>query len=217
MAVTKPACLSAKSASTSPPGVDANKGNCGPLSGACVLTLTFDRGVVLDEKKYDDVRLPSRAMANEPTHPLGITVEVVGIERGDCGRSCEEHDVCGTVVSEDTLLRLRKAQILVDGKEETAIACYWVTAGIDRCRVGFLKHHMVKHAGRFDGALVQVTKVFSTDHCVSDTAEQKMHHQIMGAHWGPSFCPWMILKKITRVCWLIVFGKGKHRRRRGIR
>jgi hypothetical protein len=86
-------------------------------------------------------------MANEPTHPPGITVEVVGIERGDRGCSCEEHDVCGTVVMEDTLLRLRKAQIFVDGKEETAIACYWVTDGIDCCRVGFLKCHMVKHAG----------------------------------------------------------------------
>ena len=115
MAETKPACSSAKNTATSPPGVDANKVNCGPLSDDCVLTLRFDRGVVLDKKKYDDVKLPSRAMANEPTHPLGITVEVVGIERGDCGRSCEEHDVCGTVVSEDTLLCLRKAQILVDG------------------------------------------------------------------------------------------------------
>ena len=45
----------------------------------------------------------------------------MGIERGDRGRSCEEHDVCGTVVAEDALLRLRKEQILVDGQEETAL------------------------------------------------------------------------------------------------
>ena len=78
------------------------------------------------------------AMAKEEaTHPTGITVEIVGIEKGDLGRSCEEHDVCGTVVEEDTLLRLRKEQILVDGQEETALACYWVTDGIERCRVGF--------------------------------------------------------------------------------
>jgi hypothetical protein len=184
MAETKPACSSAKNASTSPPGVDANKGNCGPLSGDCVITLTFDRGVVFDEKKLDDVKLPSRAMANEPTHPSGITVEIVGIERGDRGRSCEEHDVCGTVVTEDTLLRLRKEQILVDGQEETAIACYWVTDGIDRCRVGFLKRHMVKHSGRFDGALVQVTKVYSADPRVSDTAERRMHLQNHGCALG---------------------------------
>ncbi len=61
---------------------------------------------------------------------------------------------------------------------------YWVTDGIDRCGVGFLKRHMVKHAGRFDGALVQVTKVFSADPRVSDTAEQKMHHQNHGCALG---------------------------------
>jgi hypothetical protein len=55
-----------------------------------------------------------------------------------------------------------------------------VTDGIDRCRVGFLKRHMVKHAGQFDGALVQVMKVFSADPRVSDTAERKMHHQNHG-------------------------------------
>ena len=60
----------------------------------------------------------------EATHPTGVGVEIVGIDKGDRGRSCEEHDVCGEVVEEDTLLRLRREQILVDGKEETAIACY---------------------------------------------------------------------------------------------
>jgi len=112
-------------------------------------------------------------MAGEPTHPTGVIVEIVGIERGDRGRSCEEHDVCGSVVEEDTLLRLRKVQILVDGVEETAIACYWVTDGIDRCRVGFLKRHMIKHARRYDGALVQVTRVMSEDPRLCDTAERK--------------------------------------------
>jgi hypothetical protein len=58
------------------------------------------------------------------THPPGIVVEIVGIEKGDRGCSCEEHDVCGEVVEEDTLLRLKRVQILVDGKEETIITCY---------------------------------------------------------------------------------------------
>ncbi len=80
------------------------------------------------------------------THSPGIVVEIVGIEKGDRGRSCEEHNVCGEVVEEDTLLRLRREQILVDGKEETVIACYWVIDGVDCCCVGFLKRHMVKHA-----------------------------------------------------------------------
>jgi hypothetical protein len=43
---------------------------------------------------------------------------------------------------------------------------------------------MVKHAWQFDRALVQVTKVFSADPCVSDTAERKMHHQNHGCALG---------------------------------
>ena len=119
-------------------------------------------------------------MAGDPTHPSGIIVEIVGIDRGDRGRSCEEHDVCGSVVEEDTLLRLRKEQIMVDGVEETAISCYWVTDRIDRCCVGFLKRHMVKHARRFDGALVQVTRVLSDDPRVCDAAERKKKYSNHG-------------------------------------
>ena len=112
-------------------------------------------------------------MAGDPTHPSGIIVEIVGIDRGDRSRSCEEHNVCGSVVEEDTLLRLRKEQIMVDGVEETAIACYWVTDGIDHCRVGFLKCHMVKHVRRFDGALIQVTRVLTDNPRICDSAERK--------------------------------------------
>jgi hypothetical protein len=128
--------LSVKNTATGPPYIDANKDDCGCLSGEGVRVLMFDRGVLLDEKKYHTVNPPVMAK-EEATHTTGITVEVVGIVTGDRGRSCEEHDVCGTVVKEGTLLCLRKEQILVDEQEETAISCYWVTDGIDRCRVGF--------------------------------------------------------------------------------
>ena len=123
-------------------------------------------------------------MAEDTTHPSGVVVEIVGIEMGDCGRSCEEHPVCGVVVEEDTLLRLRKVQILVDGEEETAIACYWVTDRIDRCRVGFLKRHMVRHVSRFDGALVQVMRVYSKDAHCSDTAERRTKYANHGCALG---------------------------------
>ena len=72
---------------------------------------------------------------------------------------CEEHKICGKVLKEDVAVRLRKIQLMVEGKEETAIVAIWVTDGIDRCRVGFLPRHMVRHAARYDGALAQVTRV----------------------------------------------------------
>ncbi len=75
---------------------------------------------------------------------------------------------------------LRKVQVVVDGKEETAIAAVWVTDGINRCCVGFLKRHMVRHAVHFDGALAQVTCVFSSDPGSCDSAEHWMYHHNRG-------------------------------------
>ena len=86
-------------------------------------------------------------------HPPGIIVQIVGTMMGTNGRSCEEHAMCGSVLEEDMVVRLRRVQVLVEGREETAIACIWVTDGVDRCRVGFLMRHMVAHAMRYDGAL----------------------------------------------------------------
>ena len=44
-----------------------------------------------------------------------------------------------------TLVRFRSIQIWCNGEEETALAVYWVMDGIDRCRVGFLPRHLLKH------------------------------------------------------------------------
>jgi hypothetical protein len=82
-------------------------------------------------------------------HPSGVVVEIVGTGMGDRGCSCEEHpNNCGEVLAGDVVVRLCKVQIVVDGCKETAIGAYWVSDGIDCCRVGFLPCHMVKHGVR---------------------------------------------------------------------
>ena len=111
------------------------------------------------------------------THPTGLTVEVVGIEANSQGRSCELHETCGSLVEEDVVLRLRKVQVVVEGKEETAIAAYIVSDGVDGCRVGFLKRHMVKHWLKYEGSLIQVTEVFSGA-SESPTKRRLYHHNI---------------------------------------
>ena len=112
-------------------------------------------------------------------HPSPIVLHIVGTEAGDRGRSCEEHSCCGEVLQEDVVVRLRKVQIQVGGKEETAVAAIWVNDGMDRCRVGFLQRHMVKHAARFDGALAQVTRVLSKND--GDTAERALFAKNKGS------------------------------------
>ena len=69
---------------------------------------------------------------------------------------------------------------LVEGEEETAIACYWVTDGIDRCRVGFLMPHLVAHAQRYDGALAKATKVFSADDFECNREERRLFYSKKG-------------------------------------
>ena len=78
------------------------------------------------------------------------------------------------------MVRLRKVQILVEGKEEMAIAAVWINDGIDCCRVGFLPRHLVKHLARYDGAVAQVTRVLSDDAGACDSAERCQFHKNHG-------------------------------------
>ena len=132
------------------------------------------------EMKPPPVLPAALAEAHVPIHPSGIVVEIVGTEMSCQGRSCEEHEICGEVLKEDVVVRLRKIQLMVEGKEETAIAAIWVTDGIDRCRVGFVPRHMVRHAARYDGALAQVTHVFSDNPEICDTTERRMFFKNKG-------------------------------------
>lgn len=62
----------------------------------------------------------------------------------------------------DSVVRLRKVQIINDqGREETAVAAYWVTDGVDLCRVGFLPRQYIKDADKYDGKLAQITEFLS--------------------------------------------------------
>lgn len=115
--------------------------------------------------------------AQHPTshHPTGITVEIVGTEASTQGRSCDRHLCCGSVLSEDVVVRLRKVQVVMKGKEEPALAAYLISDGIDQCRVGFLPRHLIKHSQFYDGAIAQVTEVYSNT-STSPSSRRKFHH-----------------------------------------
>ena len=106
-------------------------------------------------------------------HPRGDTVEIVGVNSPTNGQSCEEHPICGEVVIED-VLHLRKVQLLMNQQEQSAIAAFWVSDGIDHCCVGYLPKPYVKNWKQYDGALVQVVKFYSGD-SDSPTKHQKFH------------------------------------------
>ena len=95
------------------------------------------------------------------SHPLGEIVEIVGINYNTNGHSCEEHHTCGCVLEEDSLVRLQKRQVYVNGHEQSGVGVYWVSDGVDRCLVGYLDCHQMKHLNKLEGGLCQVTEVYS--------------------------------------------------------
>ena len=105
-------------------------------------------------------------------HPRGDTVEIAGVNSPTNGRSCEEHHICGEVVIEDVVLHLRKVQVQINQQEQSAIAAFWVSDGIDRCRIGYLPKAYVKNWKQYDGALV--IEVYSAE-SDSPTKCQKFH------------------------------------------
>jgi hypothetical protein len=67
--------------------------------------------------------------------------------------------------------------------EETAIAAYWVTDGIDQCCVGFLLQHCIQQAHNFDGHFVQVLALLAH----SENASERRHpRNTRGACYGGS-------------------------------
>jgi len=95
-------------------------------------------------------------------HPPGITVKVIGTDCSTHGRSCYAHHICGSLLTLDVVVRLRRLQIVDNGKERSVIAAYHVTDGIDSCCVGFLKRELTKFSRLYEGVLAQVSSVRSS-------------------------------------------------------
>ena len=51
--------------------------------------------------------------------------------------------------------------MFINRHEQSAVGVYWVSDGVDRCLVGFLHCHQVKHLNKLERALCQVTEVYS--------------------------------------------------------
>ena len=56
-------------------------------------------------------------MSGVTHHTSGVRVEIVGIQEGNRGRSCEQRNGCGRIIGLDIVLRLQKVQIL-NGKRK---------------------------------------------------------------------------------------------------
>ena len=92
---------------------------------------------------------------------VGSDVEIVGTGESQRGRSCGEHNVCGTALVRvggyvcfgNTRFAWR------DGMEEDVVEVFCVEEGRKTCKVGYLAKHLAFRAERYDGLCVRITEI----------------------------------------------------------
>ena len=104
------------------------------------------------------------------------------------------------------VLHLRKVQVLINQQEQSAIAAFWVSDGIDRCHIGYLPKAYVKNWKQYDSALVQVIEVYSGD-SDSPTQHQKFHRN-HGLAVGVIISSPLAKKQTTTPTLKLLNGKG---------
>ena len=71
-------------------------------------------------------------------------------------------------------MRFRREQIVTDaGQEEAALAVYWVTDAMDRCWVGFLPRHILKHSNKYVGKAAQIVAFLALSESPGDKAKSR--------------------------------------------
>jgi hypothetical protein len=114
---------------------------------------------------------------------VGSDVEIVGTGESQRGRSCGEHNVCGTaLVRVGGYVCFGKARFAWrDGTEEDVVEVFHVKEGRKTCKVGYLAKHLAFRADRYDGLCARITEVYSGDRTVCDnTAKRLKFHRNIG-------------------------------------
>ena len=103
--------------------------------------------------------------------PSGILLDIVGINIGDRGRSCDVHEVCGSQIEAGLTVRIREVML---SKKESALAVYThsLNDGTDGCRVGFLRRCLVPHKALYINKCAKILEVYTED---SGPAEKAKH------------------------------------------
>ena len=102
-------------------------------------------------------------------------------------RSCEHHMVCGSVVKEDSVVRLKLVQLAQEVDEanpeveSTAIAVYLVSGSVDTCRLGFATRNLIKYKDKYNGRglprLLKCTMQTPRVHPIGPTRTKDVHKQ----------------------------------------
>ena len=91
-------------------------------------------------------------------HPPRITVKKFEMGCSTQSRLCYDHNICGSLLTEDVIVHFRRLQILIDGKEKSVIVAYHVSDGIDRC-CWLPQKQLTRFSGLYKGVLAQVSSM----------------------------------------------------------
>lgn len=64
--------------------------------------------------------------------------EIVGLRKSGNGRSCACHEVCGTTLKLDDLIKFKKVVVTVEDKVLNAVCVKVIRDGTETCTVGFI-------------------------------------------------------------------------------
>ena len=113
---------------------------------------------------------------------VGSTVEVVGTNESQRGRSCPEHAVCGMALREGRYVCFSKVRFAWrDGKEEDVLEVFLLDKGLRTCKVGYLPKHLAYRADRYDGLCARIAEIYSGDAAYCDcVAKRQKYHRNVG-------------------------------------
>jgi hypothetical protein len=111
---------------------------------------------------------------------VGSSIKIVGINELQCGRSCNDHVVCGQFLKCGSYVCFCAERFNWRGdKEEDVISVYRLKKGVRTCKVGYLPKHLAVWAHCYDGLCARVSEVYSGDilQCASVAKRQKHHRK----------------------------------------
>lgn len=107
----------------------------------------------------------------------GQLIEIVGTAEKNRGRSCSQHDCCGSQLEVYSKVKIVKERLAYQdgGNEEDVLAVYCVADGVVGCKVGFLPQHLASRgADDYHGLYARVMEVYSPQ-SRNSTKRQKFH------------------------------------------
>lgn len=102
-------------------------------------------------------------------------VDIVGLSKADCERTCDRHEVCGRSVQLEDVLILKKIVLEFEGKREAAVEARKLQNGQISCRVGFVARNMAKLI--YNDTLVKVVTLYE---CSESAQDRRRSHRNNG-------------------------------------